>query len=276
MGPQIHLFRCLEDNVGALIRDSESGACAAVDAPDEAAIVQALADTGWELTDCLVTHSHWDHVQGLEAIRHRFGCRVIAPASAGDVAEAADTIVREGDTVSVGEMAARIWETPGHCADHIVYHFYADDLLVAGDVLFVMGCGRVFGGDYDALYRALTRIKELPDATRIIVGHDYTLANARFAVKADPPQPRPRGAAARSGGAGGAQGPVRRHHPRRGEGDQSVPARRRACPCRSDRACRIAARGGIPGLARMEEQGIDACRTPSTASRARISSAIWI
>jgi len=189
MGPQIHLFRCLEDNVGALIRDSESGACAAVDAPDEAAIVQALADTGWELTDCLVTHSHWDHVQGLEAIRHRFGCRVVAPASAGDVAEAADTIVREGDTVSVGEMAARIWETPGHCADHIVYHFYADDLLVAGDVLFVMGCGRVFGGDYDALYRALTRIKELPDATRIIVGHDYTLANARFAVKADPRNP---------------------------------------------------------------------------------------
>lgn len=186
MGPQIHLFRCLEDNVGALIRDSESGACAAVDAPDEAAITQALAETGWELTDCLITHSHWDHVQGVEALKQRYGCRVVAPASAGDVAEAADTIVREGDTICVGELAARIWQTPGHCADHIVYHFHADDLLLAGDVLFVMGCGRVFGGDYDSLFRALERIRALPDATRVVVGHDYTLANARFAVKADP------------------------------------------------------------------------------------------
>ena len=186
MAAQIHLFRCLEDNIGALIRDPASGACASVDAPDEAAILAALSETGWELTDCLVTHSHWDHVQGLEALKARTGCRIVAPASAGDVAEMADTIVREGDSICVGEMAATIWETPGHCADHIVYHFATDHLLLAGDVLFVMGCGRVFGGDYDALFRALERIRALPDDTVAIVGHDYTLANARFAQKVEP------------------------------------------------------------------------------------------
>ncbi len=186
MAAQIHLFRCLEDNIGALIRDPASGACATIDASDEAAIAAALEETGWELTDCLITHSHWDHVQGLEALKARTGCRIVAPASAGEVAETADTIVREGDSVCVGEMAAVIWETPGHCADHIVYHFATDHLLIAGDVLFVMGCGRVFGGDFDSLHRALERVRALPDETVAIVGHDYTLANARFALKVEP------------------------------------------------------------------------------------------
>ncbi len=186
MAAQIHLFRCLEDNIGALIRDPVSGACATIDAPEDKAIAAALSETGWELTDCFVTHSHWDHVQGLEALKARTGCRIVAPASAGDIAEMADTIVREGDSVCLGEMAATIWETPGHCADHIVYHFATDHLLIAGDVLFVMGCGRVFGGDFDALHRALERVRELPDDTVAIVGHDYTLANARFALKVEP------------------------------------------------------------------------------------------
>jgi hydroxyacylglutathione hydrolase len=185
MAADIHVFKCLQDNIGALVRDPATGACAAVDAPEEAAVVAALEETGWTLTDIIVTHSHWDHVQGLEALKTRYGCRVVAPAKATDLADIADTLVAEGDTIMIGEMAAKVWETPGHCADHVVYWFQADKLLVAGDVVFVMGCGRVFGDDYGGLWTALKRIRDLPDDTIVIVGHDYTLSNAHLALKAD-------------------------------------------------------------------------------------------
>ncbi len=186
MAAEIHVFKCLDDNIGALIRDPATGACAAIDAPEEAAVVAALETTGWNLTDIIVTHSHWDHVQGLDALKARYGCRIVAPAKAADLAAKADVTVSEGDTVAIGDLEAKVWETPGHCADHVVYWFEADSLLAAGDVLFVMGCGRVFGDDFDGLWRALERIRELPDATTAICGHDYTLSNARFALKADP------------------------------------------------------------------------------------------
>ena len=185
MAADIHIFKCLQDNIGALIRDPATGACAAVDAPEEAAILAALEETGWTLTDIIVTHSHWDHVQGLEALKSRFGCRIVAPAKAGDLAEIADTTVSEGDTIMVGEMSAKVMETPGHCADHVVYWFETDQLLAAGDVMFVMGCGRVFGDDYGGLWQSLQRLRALPDETTVIVGHDYTLSNAHFALKAD-------------------------------------------------------------------------------------------
>ena len=185
MAADIHIFRCLKDNIGALIRDPATGACAAVDAPEEAAILAALEATGWSLTDIVVTHSHWDHVQGLGALKERFGCRIVAPAKAGDLAEIADTTVSEGDTIMIGKMAAKVMETPGHCPDHVVYWFEADQLLAAGDVLFVMGCGRVFGDDFDGMWRSLQRLRALPDDTAVVVGHDYTLPNAHFALKAD-------------------------------------------------------------------------------------------
>lgn len=198
MSAEIHLFRCLQDNVGALIRDPATGACASVDAPDAEAVDEALLRTGWRLTDILVTHGHQDHVQGVAALKERRGARVVAPAACETLPGIVDLAVREGDRVSVGALSAQVWETPGHCADHVVFHFSADELLVAGDVLFVMGCGRVFGGDYAGLFRALERIRALPDDTRAIVGHDYTLSNARFALKADPDNATLRARAARA------------------------------------------------------------------------------
>ncbi|TVR06071.1 MAG: hydroxyacylglutathione hydrolase [Salinarimonadaceae bacterium] len=198
MNAELHLFRCLNDNVGALIRDPETGACASIDAPEAPAVDEALAHTGWRLTDILVTHGHQDHVQGVGALKERHGARVVAPAACETLPGLVDVAVREGDSVTLGGLAAQVWETPGHCADHVVFHFADDKLLVAGDVLFVMGCGRVFGGDYASLFTALERVRALPEDTRAIVGHDYTLANARFALKADPDNAALRERAARA------------------------------------------------------------------------------
>ncbi|NBJ09705.1 hydroxyacylglutathione hydrolase [Microvirga arsenatis] len=186
MPAQIHAFLCLQDNIGVLIHDPETGACATIDAPDEEAILKALSETGWRLTDILVTHRHSDHVQGIEGLRSRTGCRVVAPGKAREAVPSADAYLREGSTVQVGSLRAQVWETPGHCADHIAYWFEADRVLFAGDTLFTLGCGRMFEGTYADFWGTLQRLATLPDDARVYCGHDYTLSNARFALAADP------------------------------------------------------------------------------------------
>jgi hydroxyacylglutathione hydrolase len=128
-------------------------------------------------------------VQGIEPLKLRFGCRVIAPQRAGHEVPAVDATVREGDTVRVGELSAHVWETPGHCRDHIAYWFAADGAVFAGDTLFTLGCGRVMESSYADMWASLSRLAGLPDRARVYSGHDYTIANARFALAADPDNP---------------------------------------------------------------------------------------
>src|SRR5687768_3769212 len=157
MPAEIRVFRCLEDNVGVLVHDPATGACAAIDAPEDGPILKALDETGWRLTDILVTHRHGDHVQGIETLKRRFGCRVTAPWKARDEVPGADATVREGDTVRVGELSAQVWDTPGHCRDHIAYWFDGDKAVFAGDTLFTLGCGRVMESTYAEMWASLSR-----------------------------------------------------------------------------------------------------------------------
>jgi hydroxyacylglutathione hydrolase len=158
MSAEIRVFRCLQDNIGALVHDPATGACAAIDAPEEAPILRALEETGWRLTDILVTHRHGDHVGAIETLKRRFGARVVAPAKAGSAVPAVDDAVGEGDRVKVGALSAAVWETPGHCADHVAYWLEADHAVFAGDTLFTLGCGRVMEAGPDTMWASLTRL----------------------------------------------------------------------------------------------------------------------
>ncbi len=184
--PEIHTFLCRSDNIGVLMRDPATGACASIDVPEAAPVLAALEETGWRLTDILVTHRHGDHVAGIEEVKRATGALVTAPAKAGNAVPAVDRPVREGDHVRVGGLEAEVWETPGHCSDHVSYLFREAELLFAGDTLFTLGCGRVLEDDPATLWRSLQRFLALPDATQVFSGHDYVLANARFALAAEP------------------------------------------------------------------------------------------
>jgi hydroxyacylglutathione hydrolase len=186
MPAEIHVFRCLEDNIGALIRDTQTGRCAAIDVPEAAAVLKALDETGWTLTDILVTHRHADHIQGIPEVRKRFPCRLVAPEKARAEVPDADSYVGEGDTVEVGSLMADVWDTPGHCRDHITYWFADAKAVFAGDTLFTLGCGRVSESTYDEMWHSLERLAQLPGDAKVYSGHDYVLSNGRFALAADP------------------------------------------------------------------------------------------
>ena len=186
MSAQIHAFLCLQDNIGVLIHDPNTGACAAIDAPEEGPILAALAETGWQLTDILVTHHHADHTDGIIALKEKYRCRVVAPAAEAKKIPAVDETVREGDKAKVGSLAADVIETPGHTLGHIAYWFHADKLAFVGDTLFSIGCGRVIEGTPEQMWRSLVKLRDLPDDTKIFCGHEYTLANITFARTVEP------------------------------------------------------------------------------------------
>ena len=186
MTAQTRLFLCLKDNFGVLVHDPDSGATAAVDAPEAAPVEAALAATGWRLTDILVTHHHHDHTGGIEALKQRHRCRVVAPDAEADGIPEVDETVRDADEVRLGALAARVIETPGHTAGHISYFFPADKLAFVGDTLFSIGCGRVIEGTPEMMWQSLLKLRALPDDTQIYCGHEYTAANIRFAKTIEP------------------------------------------------------------------------------------------
>jgi len=190
MPAEVHQFLCLSDNFGVLVHDPKTGATAAIDVPDAAPYLAALAEKGWTLTDILITHRHGDHIDGVPALREKFpDAKLYVPANEADrivpVTGPAHAQVREGDFVKFGSLAAKVIETPGHTAGHIVYHFPEENLLFAGDTLFSLGCGRVFETTMTVMWESLVKLASLPGETRLFCGHEYTQANGRFALSVD-------------------------------------------------------------------------------------------
>ena len=186
MPAETKLFRCLNDNYGVLIHDPASGATAAIDAPEAPPIEAALKATGWTLTDILVTHHHGDHTGGIADLKKKYRCRVVAPLAEAGKIPMADETVREGDKVNVGTLAANVIETPGHTAGHITFWFQGDKIVFAGDTLFSIGCGRVIEGTPEMMWASLLKLRGLPGDTRVYCGHEYTLANIKFAQTIEP------------------------------------------------------------------------------------------
>ena len=186
MPVHIHQFSCLVDNFGVLLHDPATGATAAIDAPDGSAVLAALAEKGWNLTDILLTHHHADHVQGIPALKAKFPkARIVAPAKEAARIGGVDLAVAQDDFVHIGSTGALIIETPGHTAGHICYYFEAEEVLFAGDTLFAMGCGRVMETSMAVMWHSLCKLADLPGDTQVYCGHEYTVANAKFALFVD-------------------------------------------------------------------------------------------
>lgn len=188
MPAETRLFLCLSDNYGVLLHDPETGATASIDAPEAAPVEAALKATGWKLTDILVTHHHHDHIGGIEALKANHKCRVVAPSKGKNI-PAVDDAVREGDEVKVGNLTAKVIETPGHTLDHIAYWLPEERLAFVGDTLFSIGCGRVIEGTPEMMWRSLKKLRDLPNETLIYCGHEYTAANIKFAQTIDAQNP---------------------------------------------------------------------------------------
>lgn len=181
-----HQFICRSDNYGLLLHNHKTGATAAVDAPDAAEIESQLEAKGWKLTHIFTTHHHGDHVEGNLALQARYGCAIIGPRQEAKKIPGIGQEVAGGDHFTWEGREVRVMDCPGHTIGHIAFHMPSEEVVFAGDTLFSLGCGRVFEGTMEQMYKSVTQFAALPPSTRLYCGHEYTQSNARFALAIEP------------------------------------------------------------------------------------------
>jgi len=177
---------CLSDNYAYLIRDRNSGRVALVDAPEADPIERTLDQRGWSLDQIWITHHHGDHTDAAPALAEKYGAHVVGHAKDRARLPALDREVAEGDTVTLGESAARVIDVSGHTIGHIAFILDADDACFTADSLMALGCGRIFEGTHAMMWDSLSKFLDLPDGMRVYSGHNYGAANGRFALSVDP------------------------------------------------------------------------------------------
>ena len=181
----VRQFACLSDNYGFLIRDEATGLVATVDTPDADAILAEIEASGWGRLDLILnTHWHPDHTGGNERLKAETGCEIVGPEEVRRAAPL-DRVVVDGDGVRLGQTAFEVMATPGHTLGHVVYRSVEDQLAFVGDTLFALGCGRLFEGTPEQMWDSLNRLAVWPEATTLYCAHEYTAANARFALSLD-------------------------------------------------------------------------------------------
>ena len=176
----------LRDNYIWLVHEPAGGETLVID-PAEAAPALAAAETrGWIISQVWNTHWHPDHTGGNAGIKAATGARVTGPAAEAAKITTLDATVGEGDALRLGDHVAHVMATPAHTAGHVSYHFAEDGVIFVGDTLFAMGCGRLFEGSAEQMFAAMQRYAALDGETQVYCGHEYTQANGRYALAAEP------------------------------------------------------------------------------------------
>lgn len=186
VGLEIVRIPVLEDNYVWLVHESVSGETMVVDPAVAEPVLAAAEARGWHIGQIWNTHWHGDHTGGNAAIVAATGAKVAGPTGEREAIPSIDRAVAQGDQLSLGAVQAVVIDTPGHTRGHNAYYFDSDAALFCGDTLFAMGCGRLFEGTAAQMFESLAKLNALPGETRVYCAHEYTLANSRFAVAAEP------------------------------------------------------------------------------------------
>ena len=182
----IEIIPCLSDNYAYIIRDEQTNKNILVDAPEHAPIERYLDDKDMNLDFILITHHHSDHIDGINHLKLKYSPKVIGAKRDRHRLPQLDIEVEEGKQLTIGSKTFDIYDVDGHTVGHIAYSLLEDKALFTGDSLMVMGCGRLFEGSPEDMWKSLEKLKQLPEDFMIYSGHEYTKSNIEFAVTVDP------------------------------------------------------------------------------------------
>ncbi|MFP7672093.1 hydroxyacylglutathione hydrolase [Marivita sp. S0852] len=179
----------LSDNYTYLLHDAASGDTACIDVPEAAPILAELSKRGWPLTEIWLTHHHHDHVGGVDDLLAEFDAKVTGATADIHRLPPLNREVGDGDAFEFGGEVVDVLDVPGHTTGHIAFVLRKSGYAFTADSLMALGCGRLFEGTAEQMWTSLQKLAALDPATLICSGHEYTQANAKFAITVDPDNP---------------------------------------------------------------------------------------
>lgn len=187
---QVILLRALSDNYIFLLHEPQQKIAAVVDPAEAKPVLKQLKALDAKLVSIFNTHHHWDHVGGnSELLQHFPQAQVYGGAQDQGRIPEQQIFLTEGNQVEFAGRKAEVIFVPGHTKAHIAYYFPPTDQevgeLFCGDTLFAGGCGRLFEGTPTQMVNSLSKLKALPDNTRVWCAHEYTQKNLQFALTVD-------------------------------------------------------------------------------------------
>ena len=183
---EIVTIPCLNDNYAFLL--IHGGDAVVVDVPDAAPILDEVAKHGVNVTSVLLTHHHADHIQGVPALLDGApGATVYAARADEHRIPGVDVYFDDGDVHQVFDgVDMHVMDVSGHTIGHVAFHVPDAKVVFTADSLMALGCGRLFEGTADQMWASLSKLAALPPDTVVCSGHEYTAANARFALTIEP------------------------------------------------------------------------------------------
>ena len=181
----ISIIRCLSDNYSYLIRDKKTNLVGVVDPSEFNPVDLEISKTYKKLDFILNTHHHHDHVGGNIDLKKKYNSKIICSSYDEKRIPGVDIKKSDGDQFSLGETDFKIIHIPGHTLGHIAFYSQKTNLVFTGDTLFSLGCGRIFEGTFEQMFKSLEKIKNLPKNTMMYCGHEYTKKNGQFCISID-------------------------------------------------------------------------------------------
>ncbi len=182
---QVFAIPIYDDNYVWVVLQNQ--ACWIIDPGDAQPVANVLSERGLTPKSIWVTHRHWDHITGIEALTQSYAMPVFGPQLL--YPNTVTHPVQPGDNLPLAPTQTQVLGLAGHTTEHLGYYLPERQWLFSGDTLFNAGCGRLFDGSIEQLYQAIQVINALPDSTLIFATHEYTLANLKFAQAVEPDNP---------------------------------------------------------------------------------------
>ena len=181
----VNVIPCLSDNYSYCIVDSETKKVAIIDPAEFNAVDSFLEENKLSLDFILNTHHHGDHVDGNNALKKKYACKIVGFAPDHNRIPGIDILLEDQQAWKFGNTEIVTHHAPGHTSGHVFYYIKKNNLAFVGDIVFSLGCGRIFEGTYEQMFTSVTKIKNLPSQTKIFCGHEYTQSNLAFCMSID-------------------------------------------------------------------------------------------
>ena len=182
---KVEIIPCLEDNYSYLIIDEINNNACIIDPSEAKPVIDFIEKKNINLKYILNTHHHFDHIGGNKELKKKYNSTVVGYKYDAKRIPEIDILVEDNQIWKADNFEAKIIHVPGHTLGHISFHFFNERLIFTGDTLFSLGCGRIFEGTHEEMFKSLNKIKSLPQDTKVYCGHEYTLQNSNFCIHHD-------------------------------------------------------------------------------------------